>query len=155
MYRKLKAAAAVHLSRVHARTSLMLSLNFPRVISVLTFLMTGKRKGDNKREGTERERERQAGRQTATDNRSEPKQWNFSLEAVLQKRIRLSRHPVRWHYTSSPFILSPVISSRSFRPLIHFVPGHFVPGHFVPWSFRPLELNLQRIMPRKKDLFKM
>jgi hypothetical protein len=32
-----------------------------------------------------------------------------------------------WHYTSSPFISYPVISSRSFRPLIHFIPGHFVP----------------------------
>jgi hypothetical protein len=60
-----------------------------------------------------------------------------------------------WHYTSSPFISSPVILSRSFRPLIHFVPGNFVPGHFVPWSFCPLELNLQNFMPGEKDLFKM
>jgi hypothetical protein len=49
-----------------------------------------------------------------------------------------------WHYTSSPFISYPVISSRSFRPLIHFVPGHFVPGHFVPWSFRPLVILSRR-----------
>jgi hypothetical protein len=48
---------------------------------------------------------------------------------------------IRWHYTSSPFISSPVISSRSFCPLIHFVPGHFVPGHFVPWSFCPLVIS--------------
>jgi hypothetical protein len=41
-------------------------------------------------------------------------------------------------YISSPVILSSVISS---------------PGLFVPWSFCPLELNLQKFMP--KDLFKM
>jgi hypothetical protein len=47
-----------------------------------------------------------------------------------------------WHYTSSPFISSPVISSRSFRPLIHFVPGHFVPlSHIYRGSCleRPLQ----------------
>jgi hypothetical protein len=49
-----------------------------------------------------------------------------------------------WHYTSSPFISYPVISSRSFRPLIHLVPGHFVPGHFVPWSFHPLVISSPR-----------
>jgi hypothetical protein len=49
-----------------------------------------------------------------------------------------------WHYTSSPFISYPVILSRSFRPLIHFVPGHFVPSHFVPWSFRPLVISSPR-----------
>jgi hypothetical protein len=50
----------------------------------------------------------------------------------------------RWHYTLSSFISYPVFSSRSFRPLIHFVPGHFVSGHFVPWSFRPLVISSPR-----------
>jgi hypothetical protein len=59
---------------------------------------------------------------------------------------RLTNHYMksRWHYTSYPFISYPVISSRSFCPLIHFVPGHFVPVHFVPWSFRPLVISSPR-----------
>jgi hypothetical protein len=41
-------------------------------------------------------------------------------------------------YDSSPFISSPVISSRSFRPLVISTPVISSPGHLVPWSFRPL-----------------
>jgi hypothetical protein len=69
----------------------------------------------------------------------------------VHKRVAL--HFVPFHFVPGHFV--PVISSWSFRPLIHFVPGHFVPGHFVPWSFHPLELNLQKFMPRERDLFKM
>jgi hypothetical protein len=53
-----------------------------------------------------------------------------------------SFHPC--HFVPS-YILSPVISS----PVISS------PGHFLPWSFRPLELNLQKFIPRERDLFKM
>jgi hypothetical protein len=41
-------------------------------------------------------------------------------------------------YYSSPFISSPVILSRSFRPLVISYPVISSPGHLVPWSFRPL-----------------
>jgi hypothetical protein len=81
--------------------------------------------------------------------------WVFSLLSSVPYLYLINRYllckihclrsrkesPLWWHYTSSPFISSPVISSRSFRPLIHFVPGHFVPGHFVPWSFCPLVIS--------------
>jgi hypothetical protein len=55
----------------------------------------------------------------------------------------------------------------SFRPR-SYCPGHFVPsyilslvilspvisspGHFVPWSFRPLLQNLQKFMPREREI---
>jgi hypothetical protein len=41
-------------------------------------------------------------------------------------------------YDPSPFISSPVISSRSFRPLVISYPVISSPGHLVPWSFCPL-----------------
>jgi hypothetical protein len=66
-----------------------------------------------------------------------PPEYYGMMHATHELRNRTQR----WHYTLSPFISSPVISSRSFRPLIHFVPGHFVPGHFVPWSFCPLVIS--------------
>jgi hypothetical protein len=44
----------------------------------------------------------------------------------------------RLPYDSSPFISFPVISSRSFRPLVISSPVISSPGHLVPWSFCPL-----------------
>jgi hypothetical protein len=44
----------------------------------------------------------------------------------------------RLSYDSSPFILSPVISSRSFRPPVLSSPVISSPGHLVPWLFCPL-----------------
>jgi hypothetical protein len=51
--------------------------------------------------------------------------------------------------------------TRSFRPG-HFVPSYILtpvisspvissPGHFFPWSFCPLELNLQKFIPRERE----
>jgi hypothetical protein len=69
----------------------------------------------------------------------------FPLLPEVHKQVRViaktsvALHFVLFHFVPGHFV--PVISSRSFRPLIHFVPGHFVPGHFVPWSFRPLVIS--------------
>jgi hypothetical protein len=69
----------------------------------------------------------------------------FALETKSLRGImrveglkHVSEPVLRLPYDSSPFILSPVISSRSFRPLVISYPVISSPGHLVPWSSRPL-----------------